>query len=259
MDNKTQAFKVRLQKTFGDKLNSCDDKLGEITIVVDKKDILDVCKTLHDDDGFSFQILIDVCGIDYSAYGEVEWSTDDATGAGFSRGVSSPERDTNYDSNSSKHLSNKQANKRVDKQVADNAEKEKCFSVVYHLLSIEHNQRVRIKTAPASDPLVVDSVTGIWSVANWYEREAFDLFGIMFEGHPDLRRILTDYGFIGHPFRKDFPISGNVEMRYDAEKQRVVYEPVSIEPRVLVPRVIRDDHRYLQQRQQQKQQQKDGS
>jgi len=240
MDDKIQALVTRLQKIFGDKLNSCDTRLDEVTIVIDKKDIIDVCTALRDDDELSFELLIDLCGVDYSAYGDVEWSTDEATGSGFSRGVSVPGRETKKDQNGS-----------------GGSDQEKNFSVVYHLLSIKHNHRLRVKTAAENDPLVVDSVTTIWNVADWYEREAFDLFGIMFEGHRDLRRLLTDYGFIGHPFRKDFPISGHVEMRYDAEKQRVVYEPVSIEPRVLVPRVIRDDHRYLQQHKEQ--QQKDNS
>ena len=119
------------------------------------------------------------------------------------------------------------------------------YAVVYHLLSIKHNHRIRLKVFVDGEPPLVDSVVNIWSSANWYEREAFDLFGIIFEGHPDLRRILTDYGFVGHPFRKDFPLSGNVEMRYDPEKQRVVYQPISIEPRINQPRVRRDDNRYL--------------
>jgi NADH-quinone oxidoreductase subunit C len=121
----------------------------------------------------------------------------------------------------------------------------KRFAVIYHLLSVEHNRRLRLKVFTDGEPPKVDSVVHIWPSANWYERETFDLFGILFEGHPDLRRLLTDYGFIGHPFRKDFPLSGNVEMRYDPEKQRVVYEPVRITPRVTVPRVIRHDHRYI--------------
>jgi len=120
------------------------------------------------------------------------------------------------------------------------------FAVVYHLLSIRHNHRIRVRTFVEGEPPLVDSVVDIWNGANWYEREAFDLYGIVFEGHPDLRRILTDYGFIGHPFRKDFPISGNVEMRYDPEQGRVIYQPVTIEPRMMVPRVIRDDHRYVE-------------
>ena len=119
------------------------------------------------------------------------------------------------------------------------------YAVAYHLLSVRNNHRIRLKVFTDGEVPLVDSVVSIWSSANWYEREAFDLFGIVFEGHPDLRRILTDYGFVGHPFRKDFPISGNVEMRYDPEKGRVVYQPVSIDPRNLVPRVIRHDHRYV--------------
>ena len=129
----------------------------------------------------------------------------------------------------------------------DGAWQGKRFAAVYHLLSVNKNQRLRVRVFAENDEFpVVDSVIGIWPSANWFEREAFDLFGIIFEGHPDLRRILTDYGFVGHPFRKDFPLIGNVEVRYDAEKGRVVYQPVSIEPRVLVPRVIRDDSRYEQ-------------
>ena len=121
---------------------------------------------------------------------------------------------------------------------------ERRYAVVYHLLSVSRNERLRLKTFCSGEPPVVPSLTGIWASANWFEREAFDMFGILFDGHPDLRRILTDYGFVGHPFRKDFPLSGNVEVRYDPEKQRVVYQPVSIEPRTLVPRVIRHDPRY---------------
>jgi len=122
----------------------------------------------------------------------------------------------------------------------------KRFAVVYHLLSVTHNRRLRLKVFVNESNLVVPSVIPIWSCANWFEREAFDLFGILFDGHPDLRRLLTDYGFIGHPFRKDFPLSGHVEMRYDPNKKRVVYEPVSIEPRINVPKVIRHDHRYVE-------------
>jgi NADH-quinone oxidoreductase subunit C len=128
----------------------------------------------------------------------------------------------------------------------DSAWQQPRFGVAYHLLSVTHNWRVRVKVFVDGEPPVVDSVVGIWASANWYEREAFDLFGIVFDGHPDLRRILTDYGFVGHPFRKDFPLIGNVEMRYDPERRRVVYEPVSIEPRVTQPRVIREDHRYVE-------------
>ncbi|MBI4937434.1 MAG: NADH-quinone oxidoreductase subunit C, partial [Nitrosomonadales bacterium] len=175
-----------------------------------------------------FTILIDVCGVDYSEYGITEWQTDAATGQGFSRGV---------DVQTAGHLHQRDEDLSVEQPAAT-----RRFAAVYHLLSISHNQRLRVRCfAPDDDLPVIPSVTDIWTSANWYEREAFDLYGIIFEGHPDLRRILTDYGFIGHPFRKDFPLSGNVEVRYDAEKQRVVYEPVSIEPRVLVPKVIRDE------------------
>jgi len=118
------------------------------------------------------------------------------------------------------------------------------YAVVYHLLSVANNHRLRLKVFLDGEPPIIDSVVGIWTSANWYEREAFDLYGIVFDGHPDLRRILTDYGFVGHPFRKDFPLIGQVEMRYDPEQKRVIYEPVSIDPRINQPRVIRDDHRY---------------
>jgi NADH-quinone oxidoreductase subunit C len=128
------------------------------------------------------------------------------------------------------------------------------FAVVYHLLSVRNNHRIRLKVFVDGEPPIVDSVVDIWNSANWYEREAFDLFGIIFEGHPDLRRILTDYGFVGHPFRKDFPLTGNVEMRYDPDKQRVVYQPVSIDPRINQPRVMRDDNRYMGMMQQEEEQ-----
>jgi NADH-quinone oxidoreductase subunit C len=223
---KIDVLAARVQEKFKDKLASCEVSVGELTVVVPRENLLEVCTTLRDQPEFAFQELIDLCGVDYSTYGEAEWVTEKATGTGFSRGV-----ERTASSPSSK----------------DNTKEGQRFAVVYHLLSITNNQRIRIRVFANGEPPVVDSVLGIWASANWYEREAFDLFGILFEGHPDLRRILTDYGFIGHPFRKDFPLIGNVEMRYDAEKQRTVYEPVSIEPRVLVPKVIRDDHRYVHQ------------
>lgn len=201
----------------------------EVTLVVAPDQLLDVCRTLHDDEQLAFTLLIDLCGVDYGAYGKSEWSTDTEAGQGFSRAV---------DANSIGRLSFGQ-----DASLA-NAGRPR-FAAVYHLLSIAHNQRLRVRAECADDDFpVVPSVTPIWAGADWFEREAFDLFGILFDGHNDLRRILTDYGFIGHPFRKDFPLVGNVEMRYDPEIGRVVYEPVTIEPRVLVPRVIRDDNRY---------------
>jgi NADH-quinone oxidoreductase subunit C len=180
-----------------------------------------VAKTLRDTAGLKFEMCMDVCGIDYLEHGHAEWITQGATSSGFSRGVA----------RSAPRESDATAGRR--------------FAVVYHLLSISLNQRLRLRVFCADDTHpMVDSVATIWAGVDWFEREAFDLFGILFKGHPDLRRLLTDYGFIGHPFRKDFPLSGNVEVRYDPEKGRVVYQPVSIEPRVLVPKVIRHDNRY---------------
>ena len=182
--------------------------------------LLEVCKALRDEKAFRFEQLMDVCGLDYLGFGDAEWRTEDATKSGFSRGV-----------------------KRARPEALKPPERR--YAVVYHLLSVSRNERLRLRVfCQGSEPPVVDSVTGIWASAAWFEREAFDMFGILFDGNPDLRRILTDYGFVGHPFRKDFPLSGNVEVRYDEEKKRVVYQPVSIEPRVLVPRVIRHDPRY---------------
>jgi NADH-quinone oxidoreductase subunit C len=178
---------------------------------------------LRGEHDLGFDMLMDLCGVDYLTYGQDEWLTKEATDQGFSRGV---ER------------------KPVILDESDEFDPRR-FAVVYHLLSLSHNWRLRLRTfTGASNPPVVRSLVDVWNSANWFEREAFDLYGILFEGHPDLRRILTDYGFIGHPFRKDFPLSGNVEVSYDAEKGRVAYQPVSIEPRTLVPRVIRDDNRY---------------
>jgi NADH-quinone oxidoreductase subunit C len=191
----------------------------ELCYEVQPEQLTEVCLALRDTTGLKFEMLIDIAGIDYLDYGTSEWKTYSATTTGFSRGV----------------------NRGGPRKPHDGAR----FAVAYHLLSVSNNQRLRLRSRciDAEDP-VIDSVVDIWPSANWFEREAFDLFGILFAGHPDLRRILTDYGFIGHPFRKDFPLIGNVEVRYDAEKQRVVYEPVTIEPRTLVPKVIRDDNRY---------------
>jgi NADH-quinone oxidoreductase subunit C len=191
----------------------------ELCYEVQPDKLKEVCLALRDSPELKFEVLVDVAGIDYLDYATTEWKTNSATTSGFSRGV-------NRDSPRRPH---------------DGAR----FAVAYHLLSVTLNQRVRLRSrcVDAEDP-IIDSVVDIWPGANWFEREAFDLFGILFTGHPDLRRILTDYGFIGHPFRKDFPLIGNVEVRYDADKQRVVYEPVTIEPRTLVPKVIRNDNRY---------------
>ena len=192
---------------------------------VEPADLLDCCRVLRDSEGLAFDMLMDLCGVDYLSYGQDEWDTSSATSTGFSRGVSGGQ-------------SGEGAAEVLYQPV-------RRFAVVYHLLSITHNHRLRLKVFCEEEQRpMLDSVIDIWASADWFEREAFDLYGIVFRGHPDLRRLLTDYGFIGHPFRKDFPLIGNVEMRYDPEKGRVVYEPVSIEPRTLVPKTIRDDNRY---------------
>lgn len=191
----------------------------EITLEVPPAELLSVASTLKEDPNFKFEMLMDLCGVDYLEYGISEWMTDEATTDGFSRGVEKEKRQILWT--------------------------KPRFAVVYHLLSLSHNHRLRIKTFVEEKAPIVPSVIPIWNSANWYEREAYDLFGIFFEGHPDLRRLLTDYGFIGHPFRKDFPLIGKVEVRYSARDRRVIYQPVTIPPRTLVPKTIRDDHRYL--------------
>jgi NADH-quinone oxidoreductase subunit C len=230
MSSRNQQLSEALQRALGDKLKANVVAAGEVTVEVASGDLLAVCKRLRDDSEFAFEQMIDVCGADYSEYGCTEWSTDASTHTGFSRGVT-PE-----------------ANARLrfgDAPAYQNTDRPR-FAAVYHLLSIANNQRLRLRCYCENDAQpVLPSVIEIWASVNWYEREAFDLYGIIFEGHPDLRRILTDYGFVGHPFRKDFPLIGTVEMRYDPEQKRVIYQPVSIEPRVLVPRVIRHDSRYL--------------
>lgn len=196
MSSRLQTVSARANEKFGDAITSASEAHGELTLEVDKTRIVDLCLFMRDDADCKFEILIDLCGVDY-----LTWRKE-ARGA-------------------------KRAGPR--------------FAVVYHLLSIHHNSRVRVRTFVDDEVPMLDSVVPVWNCANWYEREAFDLFGIIFDGHPDLRRLLTDYGFVGHPFRKDFPISGNVEMRYDERKRRVVYEPVSIEPRTLTRRIIREE------------------
>ncbi len=194
MASRLETLTTVLQASLGDLLVSANTALGELTIVVKAEHLLIVAAKLRDLPEFKFEQLIDLCGMDYSTYGDGAWE-------------------------------------------------DRRFAVVYHLLSLGYNARLRLRVFAAEDDFpVVDSVIGIWPSANWYEREAFDLFGIMFNGHPDLRRLLTDYGFIGHPFRKDFPLSGNVEMRYDPDKQRVIYQPVTIELREITPRIIREEH-----------------
>jgi NADH-quinone oxidoreductase subunit C len=221
-----------LSTRFTGKLARVPSQCGELTFEVDASSLLEVCLALRDEQAWRFEQLIDVTGVDYLVFGQSDWTTDSATSSGFSRGRTPLATGTPPDSDAAAGAT---ASDRPDRR----------FAAVYHLLSVTHNRRLRLRAfAEAGEPPMLDSVVGIWSSADWFEREAFDLFGIIFRGHPDLRRILTDYGFVGHPFRKDFPLIGNVEVRYDAEKGRVVYEPVSIEPRTLVPRVIRDDNRY---------------
>ena len=209
-----------VQAQFGERLKSVPAPPGELAFEAEAADLLQVCRTLRDSPELKFEMLMDLAGVDYLHYGRDEWQTDSATRSGFSRA-------------------------RVARASAPDPAMPGRYGVTYQLLSITHNQRLRLRVkCPDTAEPVVDSVIDIWAGANWFEREAFDLFGILFRGHPDLRRILTDSGFIGHPFRKDFPLIGNVEVIYDTQKRRVVYQPVSIVPRVLVPKVIRDDNRY---------------
>ncbi|RPE81411.1 NADH-quinone oxidoreductase subunit C [Vulcaniibacterium tengchongense] len=222
-----QAFAGRLSARFPEAAVDVVEPRGEITIEVAPAQWRAVAQALRDE--FGFDQLMDLSGVDYLGYGSDEWDTD-VSSEGYSRGVEGkgPGRF-----------------KWGERPNGAPAAPERRFAAVAHLLSVQHNRRLRLRAFAPDDELpVVDSLTPVWPGANWFEREAFDLYGIVFEGHPDLRRILTDYGFVGHPFRKDFPLIGNVEVRYDPDKKRVVYEPVTIEPRVLVPRVIRDDARY---------------
>ena len=224
----SSSLSDQLVDCFGERITVSEPGPGMATIDVPVDEWLEVAQTLRDDPRFGFAQLTDLCGVDYLGFGQVEWQTTEATNEGFSRGVEG------------------MGPGRFDwKNRPESSEIEQRFGVVVHLLSTSNNQRLRMKTFAADEGFpMVPSLIEIWNSVNWYERETFDLFGIIFEGHPDLRRILTDYGFTGHPFRKDFPLIGNVTVRYDEEKGRVVYEPVEIEPRVLVPRVIRDDSRY---------------
>ena len=202
-----KELKQKLSKAFGKK--NVTEAYDELTLVINSENVVEVCHKLKDE--FKFEILIDLCGVDYLTYGESDWNGN-ASSSGFGRA--------------------RQAQKSTN-------QKDQRFGVIYHLLSVSINQRLRVKALLSTDNLMIQSVTKIWNCADWFEREAFDLFGILFENHNDLRRILTDYGFVGHPLRKDFPMIGEVEMRYDDQLGRVVYEPVSIEPNVNVPRVIR--------------------
>jgi NADH-quinone oxidoreductase subunit C len=220
-----ESLASEVARALPDQLHPVPNTCRELTYEVAAERLLEAAALLRDAPGLKFEMCMDVCGVDYLEHGRAEWKTVDATSSGFSRGVS------RYAAPDGTRAADLGAGRR--------------FAVVYHLLSISLNQRLRLRVFCGDDAEpMVDSVTGIWAGTDWFERETFDMFGILFKGHPDLRRLLTDYGFIGHPFRKDFPLSGNVEVRYDPEKGRVVYQPVSIDPRVLVPKVIRHDNRY---------------
>ena len=198
MSHPLHTLETALHEVLGARVQHLEAAFGELTLTVRATDYLSVAQTLRDDARLGFEQLIDLCGLDYSAY-------KDGAPSRFTDGPR--------------------------------------FAVVSHLLSVSHNWRLRLRVFASDDDMpVVASINEVWNAANWYEREAFDLYGIVFEGHLDLRRILTDYGFVGHPFRKDFPTSGYVEMRYDEEQKRVIYQPVSIEPREITPRIIREDH-----------------
>src|SRR3989338_3813187 len=200
------TLRTDLTNVFGDKLASVEESLGELTVVVRSVAMLEVLTRLRDAAGFRFELMMDLCGLDYSTYG-----SDVSEGGAYFRSDDIPDP---------AHPSR--------------------FAVVYHLLSLTHNTRLRVRVYAEEDDFpVLPSVIEVWPAANWYEREAFDLYGIVFTGHPDLRRILTDYGFVGNPFRQDFPLSGHVEMRYDPAQQRVIYQPVSVEPREITPRIVR--------------------
>ncbi len=217
MSSRREQMAARIAARLPVQLERRDSGLGELLYDVPAAGLIEATRILRDE--FGFEILIDVAGVDYSQYGQDEWRTTSATSSGFGRAVNRGGLDSMHDG--------------------------PRFAAVYQLLSIAHNERVALRAfCPDDEEPALDTLTGVYASANWFEREALDLFGIVFNGHPDLRRILTDYGFIGHPFRKDFPLVGNVEVRYDEVKKRVVYEPVQITVRVLVPRVIRDDARY---------------
>ncbi len=218
IDPTIDNLRTRLEKRFAEFAVTCEICVDQIIMEIPSDSLIEVATALRDEEEFVFDQLMDLCGVDYSTYGDVDWQTGGASSSGFSRGVTAAEP------------------KEIDSK--------KRFAIVYQLLSLNYNQRLRLRVYASGEPPIIPSVIPVWNSADWYEREAFDLFGVLFDGHPDLRRLLTDYGFIGHPFRKDFPLEGNVEVRYDEEKGRVIYQPVTIESRVLVPRVIRDDGRF---------------
>ena len=202
MTSRTASLAETVKAVLGDKIVDITAALGEVTLTIKAVGLIEAMTALRDRPQLRFEQLIDVCGVDYGSFGKAAWDGVPSESGARAR-----------------------------------------FAIVYHLLSLTHNWRLRVRAFAGNDDMpVIESVINIWPSANWFEREAFDLYGIVFTGHPDLRRILTDYGFIGHPFRKDFPLSGNVEMRYDPDQQRVIYQPVTIEPREIVPRIIREEN-----------------
>lgn len=215
---KHDELAAAIEATLADKVKLTVTPQQELALDCLVSEVKPILQQLKTNPVFAFDQLIDLCGVDYLHYGISEWDTDSVTETGFSRGRES---------------------------IGAKPATLPRFAVVYHLLSTTLNHRLRVKVALSEDNLAIPSVHDIWKGADWFEREAYDLYGILFSDHPDLRRLLTDYGFIGHPFRKDFPISGTVEMRYDATAQKVIYEPVDIKPRVGVPKVIRHDNRYV--------------
>jgi len=202
MTSRTAVLVEAARAALGATIVDITSARGEVTLIVKAVDLVEAMTALRDRSELSFEQLIDVCGVDYGSFGKAAWDGEPPAGVAGGR-----------------------------------------FAAVYHLLSLANNWRLRVRAFAADNEFpVIDSVINVWPSANWFEREAFDLYGIVFNGHPDLRRILTDYGFIGHPFRKDFPISGNVEMRYDPDQQRVIYQPVTIEPREITPRIVREEN-----------------
>jgi NADH-quinone oxidoreductase subunit C len=230
MTDMPNPFVEKLVAAFQSRLERVIEQRDEITLEVAPAHYKAVIAALRDNPEFAFEQMIDLCGVDYLGFGDSEWDTTDVSSQGFSRGVEG-----------------EGPGRFAWQERPRNVEMAKRFAVVVHLLSVRHNRRIRVRSfADNGDLPQFDSIVDVYPIADWFEREAFDLFGLLFIGHPDLRRILTDYGFVGHPFRKDFPLIGNVEVLYDEVKKRVVYQPVSIEPRVGVPKVIRDDSRWQQ-------------
>src|ERR1043166_3217575 len=247
MSSRLEGLSARLAQALGDRLQIARSAQGEITLTLAPEHLLAVALMLRDQDGLHFEQLIDLCGVDYSSYGDAALAPP-SYGAPGDKVRHSGVHDASLEEvgepvsmAGAPSLTVMAGPEGTPEPPVERDWLGGRFAVVYHLLSIALNQRVRLRVFAADDELpIVDSVIGVWPAANWFEREAFDLFGIVFKGHPDLRRLLTDYGFIGNPFRKDFPLSGHVEMRYDPDQQRVIYQPVTIEPRENTPRIVRE-------------------